>query len=243
MKIFDDSWDSRGNMVPNKPFVLSETKPANLKEKIEKLRKEVFSSKDETKSLLKVRPSWDEYFMILAKIAATRSTCLSRPTGAVIVKDKQIISTGYNGSMPGVKHCSEEGFCYRRHSNSKDMTKYDSCRSTHAEANAIAEAAKKGISVNGADIYVTLYPCYVCTKLLASAGIKKIYFEFEYKFADGTETLWAEALEEAGMKTEEITLGDESILKTLQNILSSTSWRKELTENGEPTGNIENIEY
>ena len=85
-----------------------------------------------------VRPSWDEYFMLLAKLAATRSTCLSRPVGAVIVLDRQVLVTGYNGAIPGAPHCTDEGSCYRRSlSFANDANKQNYCRSSHAEANAL----------------------------------------------------------------------------------------------------------
>jgi len=181
------------------------------------------------------RPSWNEYFMILAKIAATRSTCLSRPTGAVIVKGKQVLSTGYNGSMPGVAHCNEEGKCFRRSSGAADSGKYDHCRSIHAEANAIAQAAKKGVNIAGAEVYVTLYPCYVCTKLLASAGIKKVYYEIGYISPDTKrDKLWEEALKVAGIEAEEVKLSDNAVIKTMSYLLKETSWRRELLDDGTP---------
>jgi dCMP deaminase len=197
---------------------------------------------DDFRDVLATRPSWDEYFMILAKVAATRSTCISRPTGALIVRNKQVLSTGYNGSMPGIAHCSDEGACFRRSSGASDAGKYDNCRSVHAEANAIAQAAKNGVNIEGASVYVTLYPCYVCTKLLVQAGIKKVYYEFEYKSVDvKRDKLWAEALKQAGLKIQKIELSDIVLQKTLVSLLGATSWRRELTENGEPTGRIENI--
>lgn len=194
------------------------------------------------RELLIKRPSWNEYFMLMAKIAATRSTCLSRPTGAVIVNDKQILATGYNGSMPGVEHCSDEGKCYRRSSGASDAGKYDNCRSIHAEANALAQAAKHGIGVKGSAIYVTLYPCYVCTKLLASAGIKKVYYEYEYKSPDESrDKLWKEALYRAGIAMERVEISKETKDKTMLYVSNGTSWRRELLDTGEPTGRIENI--
>lgn len=155
------------------------------------------------------RPSWDAYFMALAKLAASRSTCLSRPTGCVLVRDKQIISTGYNGSMPGVLHCSEEGRCYRRSIKASDQGKYDFCRSVHAEANAIALAAKTGVIVEGAVAYMTLFPCYVCTKLLVRSGIKEIVYELGYNSLDPTrDKLWQEAFSETNVKIRQFTLGE-----------------------------------
>lgn len=127
------------------------------------------------------RPSWDAYFMLHAALASTRSTCLSRPTGAVFVRDKQILATGYNGSMPGAPHCTDDGECYRRAINGPEGDKYNWCRSTHAEANGVAQAAKEGISLEGSTCFCTLAPCYVCLKLMASAGVKHIRYELDYE--------------------------------------------------------------
>lgn len=233
--VVDHSWDRRSKEK-------SEEKTSFDLGLIEEIKKNIFSDLEKNKELMLSRPNWNEYFMILAKIAATRSTCLSRPTGAIIVKDKQVIATGYNGSMPNAMHCSDDGACFRRKVGANDLHKYDNCRSVHAEANAIAQASKKGISVDGAEIYTTLHPCYVCTKLMVSSGIKKVHYEFEYKFSDGSQDkLWEEALAEAGIEAEQVNLSNVALLKTLQSLLSATSWRKELLPTGEPTGRIENI--
>ncbi|MDJ0553027.1 MAG: dCMP deaminase family protein [Microcoleaceae cyanobacterium MO_207.B10] len=122
------------------------------------------------------RPTWDEYFLMIAKLAATRSTCLAFAVGAVIVKNKQVLATGYNGSPSGSVHCTSQGFCYPELS-SCDASKVLPSRSIHAEANAIAQAARYGISTNGAIIYVTLEPCLSCLKLIISAGIKEVFYE------------------------------------------------------------------
>lgn len=123
-----------------------------------------------------IRPSWHEYFMLMAKLASTRSTCLAFPVGAVVVKDNQILATGYNGSPPGSSHCISQNFCYSG-LNSCDASKTLPSRAVHAETNAIAQAAKHGISTEGAKIYVTLEPCLTCLKLIISAGIKEVYYE------------------------------------------------------------------
>jgi dCMP deaminase len=153
-----------------------------------------------------MRPSWDEYFMLIAKLVSTRSTCNSRPTGAVLVKDRQILATGYNGSMPGAPHCTDQTmpdgspYCHRRALQVPDADKYNFCRASHAEANAIAQAARHGVAVKGASLYVTLEPCYVCIKLLATAQIDKVYFELGYDSRDITRDLYwrQEAVKEAG---------------------------------------------
>lgn len=116
------------------------------------------------------RVPWDEYFIMIAMQAATRSTCDRKHIGAVIVRDKTILSTGYNGSVRGMPHCDDVGH----------MMENDHCIATvHAEANAIIQAAKNGVALSGADIYVTASPCWNCFKLIANSGIKRIlYLEF-----------------------------------------------------------------
>jgi len=115
----------------------------------------------------KERVSWETYFMNIAAEVATRSTCDRKHVGAVIVKDKTILSTGYNGSIKGLPHCDEVGH---------EMVDDHCIRTTHAEANAIVQAAKNGVEINHAEIYITASPCYNCFKLIANAGIKSIYF-------------------------------------------------------------------
>jgi dCMP deaminase len=129
------------------------------------------------------RPSWDEYFMMLAKITATRSTCLAFPVGATIVKDRQVLATGYNGSPSGSAHCTTLGYCYPELS-ACNVSKILPSRSVHAEANAIAQAAKHGISTGGASIYVTLEPCLSCLKLIISAGIREVFYETTFNSGD-----------------------------------------------------------
>ena len=153
------------------------------------------------------RPSWDAYFLALAKLAASRSTCLSRPTGCVLVKDKQVVSTGYNGSMPGVPHCSDEGRCFRRSIGAEDAGKYDFCRSIHAEANAVALAARAGIKIKGGKAYVTLFPCFVCLKLLVRAGIKEVIYETGYDSKNlQRDKHWQEAFRETSLKVRQLKL-------------------------------------
>jgi len=115
----------------------------------------------------KKRVSWEAYFMNIATEVATRSTCDRKRVGAVIVKDKTILSTGYNGSIKGLPHCDEAGH---------EMVDGHCIRTTHAEANTIVQAAKNGVEINNGEIYITASPCYNCFKLIANAGIKLIYF-------------------------------------------------------------------
>ena len=126
------------------------------------------------------RKSWDEYFMEIAEIVKTRSTCLRREVGAVIVKDNRIITTGYNGAPSGLKHCTEIGGCERERLNIPSGQRHELCRALHAEQNAILQAAKIGVSTEGATIYITLQPCVICAKMLVNAGIKRIVFKGEY---------------------------------------------------------------
>jgi dCMP deaminase len=130
--------------------------------------------------MLMTRPSWDEYFMKIAHLVAERSTCMRRSVGAIIVKDKRIISTGYNGAPRGLKHCLEVG-----------------CRGAHAEQNAIIQAASSGVSMEGSTMYCTTAPCATCAKMILNAGVKRLVLGGRYPDALG-ESL----IEEAGLEAE-----------------------------------------
>jgi dCMP deaminase len=121
------------------------------------------------------RPSLDQYFMQMAKLASARSTCLRRKTGAVIVKEKHILSTGYNGAPKGLKHCEEVG-CLREKLKVPSGERHELCRGLHAEENAIIQAALFGVSIKDATIYSTHHPCSVCAKMIINAGIKEIVY-------------------------------------------------------------------
>ena len=118
------------------------------------------------------RPSWDEYFMKLANEVATRTTCMRRGVGAVIVKDRRILATGYNGVPTGMRHCAETG-CLRQQLGVPSGQRHEICRGLHAEQNAIIQAARYGINITGASIYVNTQPCVVCAKMLINAGIAR----------------------------------------------------------------------
>ena len=120
----------------------------------------------------KPRVSWDEYFMNIAREVSTRSTCDRKFVGAVIVRDKSILATGYNGSIRGLPHCDEEGHL---------MEDGHCVRTVHAEANAIVQAAKNGVRIDGASIYVTASPCWGCFRLIANAGIARVFFGEFYR--------------------------------------------------------------
>ena len=125
------------------------------------------------------RPDWESYFMTLAAVAATRSTCLRRHVGAVIVRDGQVIGTGYNGSPKGTPHCSETG-CLRSVLNIPSGERQEMCRGSHAEMNAIAQAASVGVSTAGAVLYCTHSPCAFCSKAIINAGIRRVVYLNSY---------------------------------------------------------------
>ena len=126
-----------------------------------------------------MRPSWDEYFLQIAKVVSQRSTCLRRQVGAVIVKDKRMISTGYNGAASGAPHCDEIG-CIRQQLGIKSGERHELCAAIHAEQNAIIQAAKYGVSIEGATLYCTNQPCAICAKMIVNSGIKRVVFNGEY---------------------------------------------------------------
>jgi dCMP deaminase len=130
------------------------------------------SSSQPSKAAGRVRASWDEYFMNIAREVSTRSTCDRKFVGAVIVRDKSILATGYNGSVRGLPHCDEDGHL---------MEDGHCVRTVHAEANAIVQAARHGVRIEGASIYVTASPCWGCFRLIANAGISRIGFGEFYR--------------------------------------------------------------
>lgn len=141
------------------------------------------------------RPSWDEYFMGMAKLTSQRSTCLRRKVGAVIVKDKHIVATGYNGAPRGLSHCAELGGCLREQLKVPSGQRHELCRALHAEQNAIIQAATLGQSIEGASIYITHQPCSICSKMIINAGIDRIVVDEGYP-----DELATKLLAEAGIK-------------------------------------------
>ncbi len=125
------------------------------------------------------RPAWDEYFMEIAALVAKRSTCLRRAVGALIVKDKRILATGYNGAPSGIPHCAEIG-CLREQLQVASGERHELCRGIHAEQNAIIQAAYHGVPIQGATLYCTNLPCSICTKMLINSGILTIYYRSGY---------------------------------------------------------------
>ena len=127
-----------------------------------------------------MRISWDEYFMQIVEVVKTRSTCLRRQVGAVIVKDNRIITTGYNGAPSHLKHCTELGGCERQKMGIPSGERHELCRALHAEQNAIIQAAKLGNTTEGATIYVNVQPCVICAKMLINAGIVRVVYKGDY---------------------------------------------------------------
>ncbi len=147
-----------------------------------------------------VRPTWDEYFMAIVDDVATRSTCCRRKVGAILVKDKRVIATGYNGGPTGLAHCLDIG-CLRQKLNIPSGQQHELCRGVHAEQNAIIQAARYGVHTDGSVLYCTTQPCAQCTKMLLNAGVKEIVFRDGYP--DG---LALELLQESGLPFRKVEL-------------------------------------
>ncbi|MDR3306737.1 MAG: cytidine/deoxycytidylate deaminase family protein [Endomicrobium sp.] len=134
---------------------------------------------DEKNAAINKRPSWDEYFMKLAWLVAERSTCERHHVGAVIVRDKRILTTGYNGAASGIKDCLSLG-CLRNTMNIPSGQRHEICRAIHAEQNAIIQGGYHGINIKSSTLYCTHSPCALCAKMIANAGIKKVVADIEY---------------------------------------------------------------
>lgn len=141
-----------------------------------------------------MRPSWDDYFMEITQVVASRSTCLRRKVGAIIVKDKHILASGYNGVPTNLAHCEEVG-CMRDALNVPAGERHELCRGLHAEQNAIIQSAVHGVSIAGGTLYVTTQPCVLCSKMLINARIKRIVFAGSYP-----DSLALSLLKEAGVE-------------------------------------------
>ncbi|MBC7189998.1 threonylcarbamoyl-AMP synthase [Candidatus Aerophobetes bacterium] len=161
-----------------------------LEEEIRKILKKM----GENESSIKERPSWDNYFMQIAELVSKRSTCLRRKVGAVLVREKRILCTGYNGAPRGLPHCNITG-CLREKLNIPSGSRQEICRGLHAEQNVIIQAALHGVSIKGSTLYCTHQPCITCSKMLINAGIKKIIFKGEYP-----DSLAQNILKEANVK-------------------------------------------
>ncbi len=141
-----------------------------------------------------MRVSWDDYFMEITRVVATRSTCLRRHVGAILVKDRHIIATGYNGAPRGLAHCAEVG-CLRTQQGVASGERHEFCRALHAEQNAIIQAAVSGVSIEGATLYVNVFPCSLCAKMLINSRIERIVY-----CADYPDELSHALLQEAGIE-------------------------------------------
>tara|TARA_B100001013_G_scaffold328509_1_gene242289 strand:+ start:302 stop:790 length:489 start_codon:yes stop_codon:yes gene_type:complete len=147
------------------------------------------------------RPGWDEYFMKIAEVVALRSNCVKRKVAAIVVKDRRIISTGYNGTPRGVKNCNEGG-CPRCNSETKSGTRLDECLCSHAEENSITQAAYHGTTINGATLYTTMSPCLMCAKMIINGGIAEVVYNEEYTLGETSLNL----LREAGIASRQVHL-------------------------------------
>ncbi len=149
-----------------------------------------------------MRPTLDEYFMEIASIVAKRSTCLRNQVGAVIVKEKRILSTGYNGAPRNLEHCLDTG-CIRQQNNIASGTRHELCRAVHAEQNAIIQAAIHGVSIENSTVYCTHQPCILCAKMLINANVNKIVYGTVYP-----DTQALNFFEKAGVEVKQLTLNN-----------------------------------
>ncbi|WP_135603894.1 cytidine/deoxycytidylate deaminase family protein [Methanococcoides sp. NM1] len=148
------------------------------------------------------RPSIDEYFLEIAEVVAKRSTCLRNKVGAVIVRDKRILSTGYNGAPSNMEHCLEIG-CMRQQNNIASGTRHEKCRAVHAEQNAIIQAALHGVGIGGATVYCTHQPCILCAKMIINSNIKRVVFSTQYPDTDTPEFFAAAGVEMVNLQSED----------------------------------------
>ncbi len=169
--------------------IVNEGSPGDIYDKVDAALAEV---SDEFKLS---RPSWDDYFMGISKVVASRSNCVKRKVAAIIVKDKRIISTGYNGTPRGTKNCNENG-CPRCNSFAEAGKNLEECLCSHGEENAIVQASYHGISISGSTLYTTFSPCLLCTKMIINAGIEEVIYNVDYPMAGTPLNL----LKEAGVK-------------------------------------------
>ena len=147
---------------------------------------------------MRERPTWEAYFIEMAQVIAKRSTCLRRSVGAVLVRDKRILASGYNGAPSGLPHCEEVG-CRRAELGIPSGQRPELCRGLHAEQNAIIQAALHGITTRDAVLYCTTQPCIICAKMLINAGIKRVVYEGEY-----ADELAREMFEQAGVELAQV---------------------------------------
>ena len=138
------------------------------------------------------RPGWEDYFMEIARVVSTRSSCLRRQVGAVLVKNRQILATGYNGVPRGLRHCDERG-CLRAELGIPSGERHELCRGLHAEQNAICQAARFGIPLEGSTLYCKMEPCFTCAKMIVNCGIKRVVCAGRYHAAIQSRDLFKKA--------------------------------------------------
>jgi len=153
---------------------------------------------NDSKRKVRIRPDWDTYFLDIAELVSSRSTCLRRAVGAVLVRDHRILATGYNGAPSKLKHCLDIG-CLRDKLKVPSGERHELCRGLHAEQNAIIQAAYHGVSANGSTLYCTNHPCVICAKMIINAGVTRIVIRNSYR-----DKLAEEILKEAGLKVEQL---------------------------------------
>lgn len=145
-----------------------------------------------------IRPSWDQYFMSITQVVSDRSTCLRRQIGALIIHDRRILTTGYNGAPSGLSHCEQVG-CVREQQGIASGERHELCRGLHAEQNAIIQAALSGVSIRGGTLYTTHFPCGLCAKMIINSGIVRVVYSSEYP-----DPLSQELFREAGVSVERL---------------------------------------
>jgi dCMP deaminase len=154
--------------------------------------------------------SWDDYFMEIARAASKRASCFKKKAGAVLVRNKQILSTGFNGAPKKIQDCFEKGYCMRQKAGIPSGEKLEFCMATHAEQNAIVQAACSGTAINESILYTTVQPCILCAKVIINSGIKEVVFEIPQKDFNKkqplpeSDILAAQLLEEAGIKVRQL---------------------------------------
>ncbi len=152
----------------------------------------------EQKIKVKKRPDWDYYFLTIAQLVSRRATCVRRKAGAVLVSEKRILATGYNGAPSGISHCDEVG-CLRDELGVDSGQRHELCRGLHAEQNAIIQAALHGIKIKGSFLYTTLFPCNLCAKMLVNSSIEKVIYQEGYP-----DDLSASLMKEAGIEVKKL---------------------------------------
>lgn len=195
-----------------------------------KILKDIISTPKGLEGILKGRPDWDSFYMGLSYFISIRSSCSDRKIGAVIVKDKTIIATGFNGAPKGVSDCMERNECIRKNRDKSLGKDYENCYSAHAEVNALANHAfMGGPSTNGATLYTCVYPCVICAKVLINSGIKRIVYSERLRNDNG---LADKMFKEVGIESEKIEKEKiaASMYKALEHLILRDEWGEGVSE-------------